>query len=53
MLQNILKPALARGKFKCIGAASTDEYHKYIECDLALEPRFQPVKVEDLVLVSQ
>ena len=43
---NILKPALARGKFRCIGATTNDEYRKYIERDPALERRFQPVKVE-------
>lgn len=44
---NILKPALARGKFRCIGATTTDEYRKYIERDPALERRFQPVKVDE------
>ena len=44
---NILKPALARGAFKCIGATTTDEYRKYIERDPALERRFQPIKVEE------
>ena len=44
---NILKPALARGKFRCIGATTTDEYRKYIERDPALERRFQPVHVEE------
>ena len=44
---NILKPALARGKFRCIGATTNDEYRKYIERDPALERRFQPVKVEE------
>jgi ATP-dependent Clp protease ATP-binding subunit ClpC len=43
---NILKPALARGKFRCIGATTNDEYRKYIERDPALERRFQPVRVE-------
>jgi len=42
---NILKPALARGKFRCIGATTNDEYKKYIERDPALERRFQPVYV--------
>ena len=44
---NILKPALARGKFRCIGATTLDEYKKYIERDPALERRFQPVMVEE------
>ena len=44
---NILKPALARGKFRCIGATTIDEYRKYIERDPALERRFQPVHVDE------
>ena len=44
---NILKPALARGKFRCIGATTNDEYRKYIERDPALARRFQPVHVEE------
>jgi ATP-dependent Clp protease ATP-binding subunit ClpC len=44
---NILKPALARGKFRCIGATTSDEYRKYIERDPALERRFQPVHVKE------
>merc|ERR1712151_1253355 len=44
---NILKPALARGKFRCIGATTIDEYRKYIERDPALERRFQPVRVPE------
>merc|ERR1712176_389925 len=44
---NILKPALARGKFRCIGATTSDEYRKYIERDPALERRFQPVRVPE------
>ena len=44
---NILKPALARGKFRCIGATTNDEYRKYIERDAALERRFQPVHVAE------
>ena len=43
---NLLKPALARGELKCIGATTLDEYRKYIEKDAALERRFQPVIVE-------
>ncbi|MBC8124041.1 MAG: ATP-dependent Clp protease ATP-binding subunit [Gemmatimonadaceae bacterium] len=42
---NILKPALARGEFQCIGATTLDEYRKHIERDAALERRFQPVTV--------
>jgi ATP-dependent Clp protease ATP-binding subunit ClpC len=44
---NILKPALARGKFRCIGATTLDEYRKYIERDPALERRFQPIQVKE------
>ena len=40
---NLLKPALARGDLRCIGATTLDEYRKYIEKDAALERRFQPV----------
>lgn len=43
---NIFKPALARGKLRCIGATTIDEYKKYIEKDSALERRFQKVIVE-------
>lgn len=43
---NILKPMLARGELRCIGATTLDEYRKYIEKDAALERRFQPVLVE-------
>ena len=43
---NILKPMLARGELRCIGATTLDEYRKYIEKDAALERRFQPVMVE-------
>ncbi|MBU3104901.1 ATP-dependent Clp protease ATP-binding subunit [Clostridium gasigenes] len=42
---NILKPALARGQIKCIGATTIDEYRRHIEKDAALERRFQPVNV--------
>ncbi len=42
---NMLKPALARGELRCIGATTLDEYRKYIEKDAALERRFQPVFV--------
>lgn len=43
---NIFKPALARGKIRCIGATTIDEYKKYIEKDSALERRFQKVVIE-------
>ena len=42
---DLLKPALARGEIRCIGATTLDEYRKHIEKDAALERRFQPVKV--------
>jgi ATP-dependent Clp protease ATP-binding subunit ClpB len=42
---NLLKPALARGELRCIGATTLDEYRKYVEKDAALERRFQPVYV--------
>jgi ATP-dependent Clp protease ATP-binding subunit ClpB len=42
---NLLKPALARGDLRCVGATTLDEYRKYIEKDAALERRFQPVQV--------
>jgi ATP-dependent Clp protease ATP-binding subunit ClpB len=53
---NILKPALARGELRCIGATTLDEYRKYIEKDAALERRFQTVfvaepSVEDTVSI--
>lgn len=44
---NILKPALARGDIKCIGATTTAEYRRYIEKDPALERRFQPVWINE------
>ncbi len=44
---NLLKPMLARGELKCIGATTFDEYRKYIEKDRALERRFQKVQVEE------
>ncbi len=44
---NIIKPALSRGEFQCIGATTLDEYRKGIEKDAALERRFQPVLVEE------
>ncbi|HEX5067872.1 MAG TPA: ATP-dependent chaperone ClpB [Myxococcota bacterium] len=42
---NMLKPALARGELRCIGATTLDEYRKHVEKDAALERRFQPVLV--------
>ncbi|GAB4144630.1 MAG: ATP-dependent Clp protease ATP-binding subunit [Cyanobacteria bacterium J069] len=42
---NLLKPALARGEFQCLGATTLEEYRKHIERDAALERRFQPVTV--------
>ena len=42
---NMLKPALARGTLRCVGATTLNEYRKYIEKDAALERRFQPVRV--------
>ncbi len=44
---NMLKPALARGEIKVIGATTLDEYRKYIEKDKALERRFQPILVNE------
>jgi ATP-dependent Clp protease ATP-binding subunit ClpB len=44
---NLLKPALARGELRCIGATTLDEYRKHIEKDKALERRFQPVMIEE------
>jgi len=44
---NILKPGLARGKIRMIGATTTDEYTKYVEKDAALERRFQPIQVPE------
>ncbi|MHC4265211.1 MAG: ATP-dependent chaperone ClpB [Planctomycetota bacterium] len=43
---NLLKPSLARGELRCIGATTIDEYRKYIEKDAALERRFQPIVVD-------
>lgn len=53
---NMLKPALARGDLRCIGATTLDEYRKYIEKDAALERRFMPVmigepSVEDTIAI--
>ncbi len=44
---NMLKPALARGELRCVGATTIKEYRKYIEKDAALERRFQPVLVDE------
>ena len=44
---NLLKPALARGQLRCVGATTLDEYRQYIEKDAALERRFQPVYVQE------
>src|SRR5678810_1489161 len=43
----MLKPALARGELRCVGATTLNEYRKHIEKDAALERRFQPVLVEE------
>ncbi len=44
---NMLKPALARGELRCVGATTLNEYRKYIEKDPALERRFQPIMVKE------
>lgn len=44
---NMLKPALARGELRCIGATTLSEYRKHVEKDAALERRFQPVMVQE------
>jgi ATP-dependent Clp protease ATP-binding subunit ClpB len=43
---NLLKPSLAKGELRCIGATTIDEYRKYIEKDAALERRFQPILID-------
>src|SRR3989475_12439535 len=53
---NMLKPALARGELRCVGATTLNEYQKHIEKDAALERRFQPVyvgepSVEDTIAI--
>jgi ATP-dependent Clp protease ATP-binding subunit ClpB len=53
---NLLKPALARGQLRCIGATTLEEYRRYIEKDAALERRFQPIvvpqpSVEDTIAI--
>jgi len=44
---NLIKPALARGELRCIGATTVDEYRKHVEKDAALERRFQPIIVQE------
>ncbi len=44
---NMLKPALARGELRCVGATTPDEYRRYIEKDAALARRFQPVTIDE------
>jgi len=44
---NMLKPALARGELRCVGATTINEYRKYVEKDPALERRFQPVMIKE------
>ena len=44
---NLIKPALARGDLRCIGATTLDEYRKHVEKDAALERRFQPVVIDE------
>src|SRR5690606_7894913 len=53
---NMLKPMLARGELRCVGATTLDEYRKHVEKDPALERRFQPVfvgepDVEDTIAI--
>ncbi|MBM4338055.1 MAG: ATP-dependent chaperone ClpB [Deltaproteobacteria bacterium] len=53
---NMLKPALARGELRCVGATTINEYRKYVEKDAALERRFQPIyvvqpSVEDTIAI--
>ena len=50
---NILKPALARGELRSIGATTLDEYQKYFEKDKALERRFQTVMVDEPDSISK
>jgi len=49
---NLLKPALARGELRCIGATTLDEYRRHVEKDAALERRFQPVYVNEPSVVD-
>jgi ATP-dependent Clp protease ATP-binding subunit ClpA len=46
-LANLLKPALARGELRCLGATTRAEYREFIESDAALERRFEPVEIEE------
>lgn len=46
-VSNMIKPALSRGELQCLGATTLEEYRKYIEKDVALTRRFQPVRVEE------
>ncbi|CAG9462159.1 unnamed protein product [Pedinophyceae sp. YPF-701] len=46
-ISNLLKPALARGELRCIGATTLDEHRKHIEKDPALERRFQPIMIDE------
>jgi len=45
---SLLKPALAKGEIACIGATTSEEFHRFIEQDRALERRFQPLRVQEL-----
>src|SRR5439155_25639563 len=47
---NIIKPALSRGEVQCVGAATMNEYRKYIEKDAAMDRRFQTIKVDEPTL---
>ncbi|KAL6899173.1 hypothetical protein ACP4OV_005831 [Aristida adscensionis] len=49
---NLLKPALARGRIRCVGATTFDEHRKYVEKDAALERRFQKVHVQEPSMVA-
>ncbi|OGF33295.1 hypothetical protein A2223_01145, partial [Candidatus Falkowbacteria bacterium RIFOXYA2_FULL_35_8] len=49
---NLLKPILARGDIRCIGATTSDEYKKFIEKDAALERRFQPILLKEPTLIE-
>ena len=49
---NLLKPMLARGELRCIGATTLDEYRKYVEKDAAFERRFQQVLVGEPLVVD-
>ena len=49
-MANLLKPALARGEIRCIGATTMQEYRKFVERDPALERRFQMLRIEELSL---